>query len=331
MNRLFRSLDRGDTWEVISPDLTYNDPDKLGDIPYQTLYSISESPFRFGLIYVGTDDGRLWVTKNGGIDWTETELGVGIPQGLFVSGVVASSHHESTVYAAFNGKRDDDFAPYLTKSTDYGATWEDISANIPLGPINVVREDPHHAEVLYVGTDVGAYVTIDGGSHWHALGGGLPSTFVHDLVIHPRDRILVAATHGRGMWAMDVSYFKEMTSDVLSKTAHLFAPGNAALPRGFSWWFDGRPTATIAYFLNGERDVTVTVRDAEGNVLKELDASGDAGFNVAEWDLTRELREGEEPEQRFGTTLPAFVTPGEYTVVLEADGATEEATLRVVR
>ena len=118
--------------------------------------------------------------------------------------IAASAFDEGTVYLAQNGKRNDDFAAYLFKSTDYGKTWRDITGNIPCGPINVVREDPANRNILYVGTDLGVYVSINGGKSWHVLANDLPTTFVHDLVIHPRDDIMVIATHGRGMWAMDV-------------------------------------------------------------------------------------------------------------------------------
>lgn len=198
---VFRSSNGGDTWEKISGDLSYNDPMKKGDVPYQTVFALSESPMRAGLLYAGTDDGRLHVTRNGGGTWTEITKGL-VP-GRWMSKVVASAYDEGTVYVSQNGKRDDDFGVYLWKSKDFGATWTSIAAGIPCGPINVVTEDPLNPDVLYVGTDIGAYVTVDGGANWHVLGGNLPSTFVHDLVVHPRDRIIVIATHGRGMWAMD--------------------------------------------------------------------------------------------------------------------------------
>lgn len=207
MQYLFRSLNRGDTWERISPDLTYNNPNQLGDIPYQTLFSISESPLKFGLIYVGTDDGNVHVTKDGGEHWEE--IMTGLPYQKWVSRIVASAYDLSTVYMTQNGKRDDDFAPYIWKSTDYGKTWIDITGNIPLGPVNVIREDPVKENILYVGTDIGVYVTKNGGKTWEVLGGNLPSTYVHDLIIHPRDNIIVIATHGRGMWAMDANPINE--------------------------------------------------------------------------------------------------------------------------
>ncbi len=205
MQYLFLSRDRGDTFERISPDLTYNNKSEMGDIPYQTLYSISESPLKFGLIYVGTDDGKVHITKDGGKTWKE--IMKGLPYRKWVSRMVASAFDMGTVYMTQNGKRDDDFAAYVWKSTDFGENWVDISGNIPLGPVNVIREHPTNRNVLYVGTDVGVYVTTDGGKKWEVLGGNLPSTFVSDLIVHPRDSILVIATHGRGMWAIDVAKF----------------------------------------------------------------------------------------------------------------------------
>jgi hypothetical protein len=203
MQYLFRSPDRGDSWERISKDLTYNVKAKMGDIPYQTIFSISESPLKFGLIYVGTDDGKVHVTMDGGKTWKEIMRG--LPYQKWVSELVASAYDLSTVYMTQNGKRDDDFAAYVWKSTNYGITWVDISGNIPLGPVNVIKEDPLNKDILYVGTDIGVYVTTDGGKKWDILGGNLPSTFVQDLIIHPRENIIVIATHGRGMWAMDAN------------------------------------------------------------------------------------------------------------------------------
>jgi photosystem II stability/assembly factor-like uncharacterized protein len=202
MNHLFRSWDRGDKFEQISPDLTHNDPKKLGDIPYQTITTISESPFELGWLYVGTDDGRVHLTRDGGKNWVSLENGI-VPN-RWISRVVASAYQKETVYLAQNGKRNDDFRPYLFKSTDAGATWRNIAADIPSGPINVVREDPLRPDVLYVGTDLGVYVSVDGGEKWQVLSNGLPSTFVSDLIIHPRDEVMVIATHGRGVYVLDV-------------------------------------------------------------------------------------------------------------------------------
>lgn len=202
MQYLFMSQDQGNTWKQISPDLTYNDPKKIGDIQYQTLFSVSESPMKFGLIYAGTDDGRMHLTKDGGATWTE--LTDKLAPNRWISRVVASKYKMGRVYVTQNGKRDDDFQVYIWKSENYGATFKDISGNIPLGPVNVIREDPFDGNILYAGTDMAVYVSKNGGDSWDVLG-NLPTTYVHDLIVHPRDNIIVIATHGRGMWALDAN------------------------------------------------------------------------------------------------------------------------------
>jgi photosystem II stability/assembly factor-like uncharacterized protein len=203
MQYVLRSLDQGNTWEQISPDLTYNTASEMGDISYHTLTSIAESPMKYGLIYAGTDDGRVHMTRDGGKHWQE--IMEGLPYQKWVSRIVASAYELGTVYMTQNGKREDDFTPYVWKSTNFGKTWVDISKGIPLGPVNVIREDPRSKAILYIGTDGGVYVTNDGGKTWEALGSGLPMTYVHDLAFHPRENIIVIGTHGRGVWALDAS------------------------------------------------------------------------------------------------------------------------------
>jgi len=200
------SKDKGDTWEFISPDLSYDNPQKMGDINYQTISVFDESPLRFGLIYAGTDDGRLWRTKDGGKNWTEIRNGA-VPE-KFVSRIVASKFDIGTVYMTQTGKRDDDFQVYIWKSSDFGDTWKDISGNIPIGPVNTVREDPVNQNILYAGTDGAVFVSKDGGSKWDLLG-DLPFTYVHDLAVHPRDNMIIIATHGHGMWVMDANQVNE--------------------------------------------------------------------------------------------------------------------------
>ena len=202
---LFRSLNRGETWERLSPDLTYNNPQQQGVWPYAisfaTITAIDESPFKFGVIYVGTDDGRVWVTKNSGEAWTE--ISAGLPFNKHTWCLVSSKYDPATVYVALIGRNDDDFNPYLFKSADYGKTWVSIAGNIPGGPVNVIREDPKTKGILYAGTDTGVYVSLDGGKTWAVLGTGLPTSYVWDLAVHPRDNALVIATNGRGMWLLD--------------------------------------------------------------------------------------------------------------------------------
>jgi photosystem II stability/assembly factor-like uncharacterized protein len=206
MQYVMMSRDKGDTWEYISPDLTYNDPKKSGDISYQTIQTLDESPIRQGLLYAGTDDGRVWRTKDGGKTWTEIRNGA-VPQ-RWVSRIVASRYDLGTVYMTQTGRRDDDFQVYVWKSTNYGDTWEDISGNIPVGPVNVIREDPVKEGILYAGTDASVYVSKDGGKKWDILG-DLPFAYVHDLQIHPRDNMIIIATHGRGMFVLDANLVNE--------------------------------------------------------------------------------------------------------------------------
>ena len=203
---VFRSTNRGSTWERISPDLSANDPTQMlpkssSAIPYQTIVALAESPLKPGVLYAGTDDGRLHVTTDGGKTWVD--LTSSLPVRKWVSRIVPSRYTEGTVFVTLRGREDDDFAPYVYKSTDQGKTFTSIAANVPAGPVNVIREDPAEANVLYLGTDFGAFISTTGGRQWHVLGGNLPSTQVSDLQVHPRDNVIVIATYGRGMWAMD--------------------------------------------------------------------------------------------------------------------------------
>lgn len=321
MNYLFRSMDRGNEWEAISPDLTHNNLDEIGDIQYQTIFSIAESPLQFGLLYVGTDDGRIHLTRDHGENWTE--LTSRLPYKKWISRIVASAFDKGTVYLAQNGKRDDDFRPYLYVSNDFGDTWQDLSDGIPSGPINVVREDPKNPDVLYVGTDIGAYVSLDRGHSWHVLANSLPSTFVSDMKIHPRDDILVASTHGRGMYALDVRELQQMTSEITEKDVHLFQPESVTIPSGFR----SAGSANIVYYLKRAGSVTVQVKNADGDVLKTLEGTSDAGYNRAEWNLTVDV--GDETDEVGDETERA--EPGTYTIEVTQGDVTDEATIDVVR
>ncbi len=207
---LFRSVTRGDSWEKISADLSDHDPAHFGEIPsaipYQTIVAIAESPKRKGLIYVGTDDGRVHTTIDEGREWTE--LTDRLPVRKWISRMVPSMHAEATVYLAQRGREDDDFAPYLYKSTDYGKSFRSIASNLPAGSVNVVREDPRYPNVLYVGTDFGAFISTNGGERWDVLGGNLPSVQVSDLQFQKRDNFIAISTYGRGMWVLSAPNFQ---------------------------------------------------------------------------------------------------------------------------
>ncbi len=204
---LFRSPNRGDTWDKISPDLTYNNAAEMGEnptaIPYQTIVAIAESPRRKDLYYVGSDDGRLHMSLDAGKEWSE--LTSKLPVRRWISRLVPSAHAEGTVYVTQRGREDDDFAAYVYKSTDHGRTFRSITNNIPAGPVNVIREDPRDPNILYAGTDFGVYISTNGGDRWQVLGGNLPSTQVSDLQVHARDQVIVISTYGRGMWVLDAA------------------------------------------------------------------------------------------------------------------------------
>lgn len=203
---LYRSRDRGTTWERVTNDQSYGDKTRIGDVPHQLIITISESPKKKGLLYTGTDDGRLYVSIDDGKEFTE--LTANLPKLQWIGKVVASQHDEGTVYVAQQGRYDEDFAVRLYKSTDYGRTFTSIAGNIPGGPMNMIREDPVHPNVLYAANDFGVYVTTNGGRRWEVLGGNLPSVAVMDFIVHPRERLMVIGTHGRGLWAIDVSGIK---------------------------------------------------------------------------------------------------------------------------
>jgi photosystem II stability/assembly factor-like uncharacterized protein len=326
MNHVFRSRNRGDDWERISPDLSHADPSRLGDIQFQTITALAESPLREGLLYAGTDDGRVHVMPDPGAGWVD--ISAGLHPDRFTSEIVASAYDEATVYVTQNGRRSDDFAAYVWRSTDYGRTWESVVADIPFGPVNVIREDPRNRDILYVGTDVGVYVSLDRGGRWHPLAREMPSTFVHDLVIHPRDDVMVAATHGRGMLALDVRQLQMLTPPIVARAVHLFDPEDGTLPSG------GRGTgapersrsAWIHYWLGADAAVSLEVFDDAGSSVAVLDAQGFTGLHMAEWDLTRARGEPADPS---GFQRPSFVRAGTYTAVLTVDGVRYETTVRV--
>ena len=203
---LFKSTDQGETWKRISGDLTYNDVSRMGRTPYainhQAITAIDESPITKGVLYVGTDDGRVWSTMNDGGAWTE--ITKGLPERVHVSRLVASKYDAGTVYITMSDRREDNIKPYLFRSTDFGKTWTALVTDLPASPVNVVREDPKNANILYCGTDLGVYISKDKGKSWQSIQGNLPATVsVNDLFVHPRDYNLVIGTYGRGVWVLD--------------------------------------------------------------------------------------------------------------------------------
>jgi photosystem II stability/assembly factor-like uncharacterized protein len=288
-NHLFRSRDRGDSWEIISPDLSTADtafanPESGGltrDVTsaetHATILTVAESPVSPGLIWAGTDDGRVHVTRDDGGTWTD--VGVNLPSevhGLWVSRVEASRFHEGTAYVSKDGHRSDDFSPWIFKTTDYGRTWTHISEGLPYGnSIYVVREDPRNPDALYAGSEFGAFVSVDGGGSWSKLGVGLPTVAVHDLVIHPREGDVIAATHGRSVWILDdVTPLQQLTQAVQEAEVHLFDAKTATRWRGIS------RGATRGHMLFTGRNPLTIAQQPPGNSPDELENSAALSFWV---------------------------------------------------
>ncbi len=248
-NKVFRSDDRGDSWRVISPDLTRQidrnalpvmgkvwSVDAVAKNTSTTIYgnitTLDESPLKEGLLFVGTDDGLIQVTEDGGASWRKIERFPGVPERTYVNMVLASRHDANTLFAAFNNHKNGDFKPYLLKSTDLGKSWTSIASDLPeRGSVYSVAQDPEVADLLFAGTEFGAFFSRDGGARWVKLtGGGFPVAAVRDLAIQPRENDLVLATFGRGFWVLDdYAPLREATGDVLAKDAHLFGVRDALL------------------------------------------------------------------------------------------------------
>lgn len=312
-NHLLRSVDRGNAWRIVSPDLTDNDPEKTtrdsggltpdntGAEHYGTITTISESPLTTGLLWVGTDDGNVWVTRDGGDEWTEVTANVPrVPEDTWVSRVVASAHDAATAYVAFDGHRGADFRPWVFRTEDYGRRWTPISSDLPQDqPVYAVVEDPENPDLLFLGTEFGVFYTLDRGDSWRHLKLNMPTVAVRDLAIHPRERDLIAGTHGRGIWILDdITPLEQTTTSVLSSEAHLYVQRPATAwqsirrsdPRRGHQFFvgDNVDTATVpvTYWLGKEpeEDVQLLISDAEGNVHTAI-VDGSPGVHRYRWNL----------------------------------------------
>ncbi|RLE02454.1 MAG: hypothetical protein DRJ11_07165, partial [Candidatus Aminicenantes bacterium] len=314
---------RGEYWEVISPDLTTNNPKFLttgkggdGNIQYCTITAFDESPLVAGLLWVGTDDGNVWVSRDGGRNWTKLNDNIPNNPGYWVSRIVASHHDPGTAYLAFTGYRRDDFRPFLYKTTDYGQSWTSIVGNLPNEPINVIREHHQNPNLLFVGTDYGVYVSLDGGQSWTSMKNNMPTQPVHDLKIHPRENDLIVATHGRGVFIADISPLVELTPAVLAKDVYLFniEPKvkwvSNTTPNYASTNFNGRSEplgSTIYYYLKNDSKEEVKIAIYRGNLLiNELKGSKKAGLNKVLWTWTMRVKRTPEEKKQIEARIKRF-------------------------
>ena len=326
----------GQSWQVISPDLTTNNKalqvtsggltiDNIGVDYGCTLFAIAESPVQEGLLWTGSNDGQVHISRDGGKNWQNVSANLpGLPEalrdGAIISNIEPSRYAAGTAYLTVDLHRMNDRHPYVYKTTDYGRTWQKIVEGIPVSPFSyahVIREDPHRQGMLYLGTENGLYLSWDDGSHWWPLQNNLPHAPVHWLVVQEHFNDLVVATYGRGFWIMDdITPLQQLNQDILTKKAHLFTlrPAYRFHPvsrsgRSVPTAADGQNPeygASINYYLAAEADsVVITIRNDQGEVVHQTDGPVAAGIQRVMWNLRYER--ALEPKLR---TLPYGMQPG---------------------
>jgi photosystem II stability/assembly factor-like uncharacterized protein len=324
---VFRSVDRGDHWEEISPDLTGNDASKISPpgstVQYCTITTLAESPLVPGVIWVGTDDGKVQVTRDHGKSWTDVTARIvaagGGPDDYATTRVLPSKFAAGTAYVTRSGRRFDQFTPVVMKTTDFGATWTSVAGNLADRALDVIVEDLADPEILYVGSHKGVDVSVDGGRRWVALVGNMPPVPVTDMLIHPRERDLVVATFGRGLYVAGTAWLLEAKQGAFDGAAHFFAVRPRPLPRPGpigNFEFYGDRTLLVPndeglnfdYYLKNKAEgaARVTIADAEGRQVRTLQGPAEAGMNRVVWDMT-----GARERQ---------VAPGNYVVTIEVAG-----------
>ncbi len=344
-NRVFRHTERGESWTAISPDLSAQDPQKTtavgsGAENYGVVYTLAESPLKAGLLWAGTDDGKIWVTENDGGAWTD--LSANLPaaaKGQRISRVEASAHDAKVAYLAVDAHRTGNFAPLAYRTADGGKTWQNVAGNLPAdGPVKVVREDPKNANLLFAGTEFALFVSTDRGGHWSKFG-GLPTVAVDDLAIHPRDNDLIIATHGRSLYIVDdISPLEGLTQEILDKDAHLFAPkaalGNNLLPGTTDW--GGRAVyrganppdgAVLNFYVKSYTGdgVSIKISTAAGQPVANLSAPGTPGLGRIFWNL----KPTKDVLTDYGGQGQKFVRAGEYTVTFTRGKTSQTEKLKV--
>ena len=325
--KLWKSLDRGDHWRALGGDLTTNDPEKVkGNVPHCTITTISESPLDPDLLLVGGDDGSVQWSSDGGHAWISLAGRFpGLPDHRWTSRVELSRHDAKNAWITFSGFRDDDFTPYVYRTRDSGRSFELVTASLPAGPVNVVHESPRRPDVLFLGSDAGAFFSSDGGGRWQPLASGEPTVSVLDFAIHPRERELVLATHGRGFEIVDVTAIEQLDAKVVAAPAHLFEPSDAIQWQtrwgsGGGWsgdrvWRAKNPDAgaPIWYWLgdgagnDAGNDATkpaakpapkpvIEILDEQGNVVRRIEGEAGRGLHRVVWDYRPDPAKEKKPE-----------------------------------
>jgi photosystem II stability/assembly factor-like uncharacterized protein len=342
--RLFRSMDQGDHFTAISGDLTRGG--RTGDVPYGTISAVCESPMKFGLVYAGSDDGLIHVTKDGGISWTR--ISDKLPQHLRVNRIIASAFVEGRVYAALSGFQWDHFKPYLYVSENYGETWTQIATDLPMEPVNVVREDPVNQNLLFVGTDQGLYTSIDRGKSFMRMFNELPPVAVHDLVIQSREHDLVVGTHGRSIYIADIEALELLTDSISKQEFYVFEPGDIRLQPtyvliGGEYQQANSAFMNASWFTRKTGPTIVRIKSADGEYLfSEIKDTSETGLNFLQeeiyvdsvhaanykaWMKENKIRES---ASSYGKGELGFV-PGEYLLEIEVAGIKQSRKFKVLK
>lgn len=357
---LHRSEDMGDTWTIISPDLTTNDKskqeqedsgglsmDNSGAENHTTIFTIAESPLDENVLWVGTDDGNVQVTTDGGKTWTNTITNIsGLPANTWVYHIEASSHDKATAYVVFEGHTTGDMTPYTYKTTDYGKTWNDIITDDVVGFVRNIQEDYVNPDLLYLGTEFGLYITLNGGQSWSKFTKNMPSVAIHFIDLQKRTNDLVMGTHGRGVIIIDdISPLREFSTEMMTKKVHFFDSKPAVMidQSGFSGSFGtetqfvGRNPlrgAQIKYLLPKRHTfgkMTLEIQDMEGNMIVSLGPGKSKGINIVNWNFTiRQPKVAKGKTFSFGGFTSPKVKAGTYKAVLTKGKETFEHTFEVI-
>jgi photosystem II stability/assembly factor-like uncharacterized protein len=284
---LHRSMNEGKDWERISPDLTKGKV--AGNVPFGTLTTISESPFQFGLLYTGSDDGLIQLSKDAGINWTK--ISDNLPQNLWISRIKASIHKKERVYATLNGYRNDDFKAYIYVSEDYGSTWKSITNTIGQNPVNVILEDTENENILYVGTDNGLFISLDRGQTWQDFSNGMPHVAVHDLVIQKNAKDLIVGTHGRSLYKINLKHIQLLTPENRNKNIVLFDIPKLKHSKnwgtkGFAWSDRAPITQDIWFYAKTNTAISLKITNEKGLELFSQKLMPSIGLNKVTYDLT---------------------------------------------
>lgn len=342
-NFVFRSLDRGDDLQVISPEITLT---RRGSAS-----ALAESPRNEKVLYVGTDDGALWVTRDGGREWNEIGKNVGLPGPRWVASIEASRFEDGRVYVAFDGHRSNDDQAYAYASEDFGQTWKSLRANLPLGSTRCLREDLVNPNLLFLGTEFAAFCSLDRGQTWSKMNANLPTVAVHEFALHPARGELVAATHGRSLWICDISALRQIRAEHLSGKPVLFAPEKVTRwqrqpQRGSTnraFVGENPPSGAPIYIALPAQagKASLKIHDIEGRIVRELRVPRDAGLHRLSWDLERNPpksgRRGSESRKPAGEAKPESSEPrgaaplGSYRLELVVDGQSFTRILEIER